>query len=93
MLPRSDKVVRLLVLMEVFVFTFVYLFGTHGIQEVIQCNRETKELDDEISLIQQELAELKHQLVCWQKDSYYAEKIARQELQMARPDETIYMLS
>lgn len=93
MLPRSDKMVRLLVLLEGFIFTFIYLFGTHGIQEVVQCNRETKKLDDEITLMQQEIVGLEHQLVCWQKDSFYAEKIARQELQMARPDETIYMIS
>ncbi len=80
-------------LLEVFIFTCVYLFGTHGIQEVLQCQGEIKELNENLTHLQEEIVSLEYQLTSWRNDPFYKEKIARQELQMARPDETIYMIS
>jgi cell division protein FtsB len=84
---------RMFFLFEVIVFTFIYLFGTHGMQAVMQLRNENYLLADQVSSLKAAVKELKSSYCVWQSKPFYKEKIAREHLHMARGDEIIYYTS
>jgi len=85
-------IVRLFFTVEVMVFVAVYLFGGNGLQYLHRLQDENMQLNDEIILLEQEIELIDQQIVSWQSDDFYKEKIAREKLQMARKDDEIYFV-
>jgi len=84
---------RLFFGLEVCVFVGVYLFGPSGLQSIVRLERENKQLDQEIEQLQARVAVAEQKLTVWQSDDFYKEKIAREQLQMARKgDEVFYLM-
>lgn len=89
----KQKIIQLFFVIEVMVFAGVYLFGAQGIQALLRLKRDNNELDKEIKALQTEVAHLEQQIDVWNAHPFYKEKIAREQLQMARPDDQIYYLT
>ena len=83
---------RLFFLVEIILFACVYYYGARGVQIVGEIKRENEAIAKEIRALSNDLDLLEKKIVAWNEDSFYAEKIAREELHMARRDEEIYLL-
>lgn len=86
----KKKILRLFFSVEVLVFTAVYLFGAHGIQTLMGLKKENNALLVDIESLKQEVVALESDIAIWQSDDFYTEKIAREQLQMAKKGDTIY---
>ncbi len=86
-------VLRKLLVVEVVIFVGYYLFGAHGLQAIKGIKRENSTLEGSIVQLQQEIASLERDIVQWDTNLFYKEKIAREQLQLAREGDEIYYIS
>jgi len=77
---------------EVFAFVGVYIFGTRGVRALKKLQNENAELAKEIHRLNNQLNVQKKEVELWQKHAFYKEKIAREQLQMARKGDEIYLV-
>lgn len=89
----KKTMLRFFFTLELIVFTAVYFFGAQGIQHAWRLNKEIGLIDQEITELTQETKSINDRIVAWHSHSYYKEKIAREQLQMARPWEEIYYIT
>lgn len=75
---------------EIIVFTFVYLCGSQGIQVRAQLKKETCALQRNVMQLHTEVDNLQKEIVSWDTDDFYKEKLARERLGMARKGEIIF---
>jgi len=78
---------------ELIVFVWVYLFGAHGFHHLVHLRTECEQARQDLRYKQQEVSDLQEQIISWNVHSFYKEKMAREQLQMARKGELIYYLS
>ncbi len=78
---------------ETVAFAWMYRYGTYGSQALHQLRQETATMQHEVDALQREVDDLEHEVVSWQSHSFYKEKIAREQLQMARVNDVIYYIS
>lgn len=78
---------------EIILFIFFYFFGAYGLQAMVQLKRENSYLLQEIVSLGQEITHLEQEINAWITDPFYKEKVAREQLQMARSGDQIYYLS
>jgi len=83
---------RVFFAVEICVFVGVYLFGPGGLQAMIALERENRQLDAEIMHLKDEVADWEQKIVLWQSDDFYKEKVAREQLQMARAGDEIFYI-
>ena len=88
----KKTIVRLFFLIEVIIFVGVYLFGANGLQYLIRLQNENNQLKNEIVDLQKEVKIVEQEIVSWQSDDFFKEKIAREQLQMARKGDEIYLV-
>jgi len=86
-------VARLLFAVEIVFFSWAYMSGGQGLQAIWLCEQENNALEQKIAQLQSEIGSLEHELQAWQHHPFYKEKIAREQLQMARPADTVYYLT
>ncbi len=89
----KQGLLRVFLVLECIGFVFVYLFGAQGINVLLQLYRENRKLENEIMQLKKEGDQLYDMVVIWKKDSFLKEKLAREQLQMARKDDEIYYLT
>lgn len=78
---------------EVALFAGLYVRGPQGLQKVHDMYREHASMSEGVQQLQQEVATLKHEIDTWQKHPFHKEKIAREQLQMARTDDEVFYLT
>jgi cell division protein FtsB len=49
-------------------------------------------VEQDILVLKKEVQDLQEELVAWQTDPFYKEKVAREQLQMARPGEELFYI-
>lgn len=86
-------VLKLFLFLELFIFAVIYIFGTHGVHAIIRLNNENQMLAHDIEALEEDIERLTLELKNWEENPFLKEKIAREHLQMARKNETIYFLS
>jgi cell division protein FtsB len=84
---------RFCFMFEVLIFVYVYLFGAQGMQVLHSIEQENGALEKNIQYVRTEIAQLNQQILAWQSEPFYKEKVAREQLQMARKGDVIYYLS
>lgn len=89
----KKRIFRFFFALEIIVFIAVYLFGTSGIQTLFVLKQENMAIENEIAALQEEEEALQKSIVDWNSHSFYQEKVAREQLQMARPNDEIYYLT
>jgi cell division protein FtsB len=77
---------------EIIILLIYYLFGNRGLPTILQLRREKKILLQEIEQIKSESANLNNAIELLKKFDFYREKIAREQLHMARANDLIYYL-
>lgn len=78
---------------EIILFGYIYVFGSHGIRNLLIIEQEKIQLNQEITTLQAEVASLSNTIAQWDSHPFYKEKIAREQLQMACKNEEIYYIS
>ena len=84
---------RLFFVAEVCVFLYVYTSGSRGVKQLASMRAENEALQQSIASLENDVAALQKKKGLWESNDFYKEKIAREQLQMARKDDTIYYLS
>ncbi|HEX8948094.1 MAG TPA: septum formation initiator family protein [Dissulfurispiraceae bacterium] len=89
---------RDVIFFTVFVLLFLYmgvtlLFGNMGLLKYSKLRHNGTKLENEIHSMEQENKTLKSHVSALKENSFYAEKYAREEYGLARPDEYIFQFS
>lgn len=92
MLYMKKLCMRFLLLMEIGVFGYIYFFGTNGLQALQSQQMIAAGLQKEVEQMKEEIQQLTQEMYVWQNDSFYKEKIAREQLQMARKGDEIFYI-
>lgn len=79
-------------LIEVVVLLFLYFFGTQGLPVLLHLKHENILIEQEIEQLKNTIEKLENNIKEWQDYSFYKEKVAREQLQMARAEDYIYYL-
>ena len=93
MKQTKTLLLKLFLFVEVFIFLVIYLLGTNGVHTIIRLTNDNKALSNDIALLEKDIKQLSLDLKDWQESSFLKEKVAREHLQMARKNETVYFLS
>lgn len=78
-------------IVEVILFFLLYYFGSNGKPVLIKLLEETKEVGQEITVLQSEINQLNHAIQDG-KSSFAKEKIARERLHMKKDKEIVYFI-
>lgn len=80
------------IVLELIIWSCWYCFGQKGIASIrsMQYNNAVCEL--QLKELQEYLIDCNHQLAQWHLSSFYKEQIAREQLQMARQNEIIFIV-
>jgi cell division protein FtsB len=91
-MPMQGKqfLLRLFFGAEIVIFSILYLFGAQGLQVVMAMRKDNGSLSLEVRELESEVGKLNKNLVAWNNDPFYKEKIAREQLHMAKPQDEIY---
>ena len=83
---------RVLLLMLFVSLTLAAIFGRHGVLDVMRYRAECDRLAAEIAAMEAEQARLEAQMKAIGSDPSALERIAREELSMAKPGEAVVLL-
>ncbi len=91
------KKIKHMVLLGVFItevstFFGLYLFGTRGVKSLRKLHKENSMLQQEIATLRTCIQDQKKEVELWQRHAFYKEKIAREQLHMARAGDEIYLI-
>lgn len=77
---------------EVVVFAGIYFFSAQGLRVLQGMQQENEQVQGKIGHLENEIAVLEEEVSEWEGNSFYKEKIAREELQMAKSNDEVYFL-
>jgi cell division protein FtsB len=83
---------KVLLLFEMTAFGYIYLFGQNGIKELQIQQLSVVELQKNLILLDDEIVQLKKEIYAWQTNDFYKEKVAREQLQMARKGDELFYI-
>ncbi|HRN78016.1 MAG TPA: septum formation initiator family protein [Candidatus Dependentiae bacterium] len=83
-------ILRIFFVIETVVFAWMYIFGAQGVRVLHTLDAENHELECTVQHMRDELRELDQRIITWENEPFHKEKIAREQLQMARAGDTIY---
>jgi len=89
----KKTIVNVFLLSEMVCFIYLYLLGTNGIKILQNQRLMVYELRKELELAEKEVKQLQEELYVWQTDDFYKEKVAREQLQMARKDDKLFYIN
>lgn len=88
----KHMVMKVVFVVEVCLFGYVYLCGKNGFQMFFEKRRENAALAKTVSVLENEVAQIEFEMNRWQSDDFFKEKIAREQLQMARDGDEIFYI-
>lgn len=91
--PLRYGLFRVLFVLECLLFAGVYVFGGQGLREIWHETKENASLAHENAVIGQQVAQLEHDIDAWEHNALVKERLARETLNMARPQDTVYYWS
>lgn len=83
-------IIRIFFCAEIGCFLWMYFFGPQGIQVFKQLADENAVVEQKIQVLRGDIAQLDRSITACNSDSFYKERIAREQLQMARKGDVIY---
>ncbi|HSC24766.1 MAG TPA: septum formation initiator family protein [Candidatus Babeliales bacterium] len=84
--------IRCVVLLEITLFTQLYFFGPNGIVELRNQEKVVFTLKKTIDTLREEVIKVEKEIHAWQTDDFYKEKVAREQLQMARKGDELFYI-
>lgn len=92
-MKRKDTIL-LLIFGLIFSFGLGYIvFGKRGIISYYKLKKEIDLEKQQIQHLKEEIAHIQAKIDLWKSDEFHAEKFARQDLQMGKPDEQVFVLT
>lgn len=88
----KQKLLRIFFALEITVFVLLYIFGSQGLQATRALVQECSAIERTIAQVRTEIKALKAEIVVCESDTLYKERIAREQLQMARAGDTVYFI-
>jgi len=79
-------------LLEMVAFGYVYMCGKNGICVYRAQKNVVEDLKKDILVLDNEVAQLQKEMHVWQTDDFYKEKVAREQLQMARKGDELFYI-
>ena len=92
MIQTKRFLLRLFFGIEIAVFILMYIFGSQGLHVILSVRRENGTLASDIREQTSQVEDLKKTLAVWKNNPFYKEKIAREHLHMARPQDEVYFI-
>lgn len=92
MMPMKKIAMRLCLMLEMVAFGYVYVCGKNGLQSLRKQKNVVVELKKNIAQLNGEVEVLEHEIHAWNSDDFYKEKIAREQLQMARKGDELFYI-
>jgi cell division protein FtsB len=77
---------------EVMLFCLLYIYGPQGLFLIKNMHEKNLLGNQEIEQLVVGVADLERDIMLWKTHSYYKERIAREQLQMARADDLVYYI-
>lgn len=90
---QKRMVMRVLFTVEVILFGWFYYYGMCGMREIAQLQDENRTFEQQIVLAHHEIEMKEQELSAWGSDPFYKEKLAREQLHMAKDGEEIYLVN
>ncbi len=84
--------IRLFFVIEILCFFGFYFFGAQGLLQLESRKKYNQKIIQDIENLQGLLKELELSISEWQTDEFLKEKMAREQLYVARPHETVYVI-
>ncbi len=78
--------------LEILIFSLTYLCGSNGIFSLSYLKKENLNLKNEIRNLQVEIQNLELKIRDWNLDSFNSEKVAREQLQLSKKGDQIYLI-
>ena len=88
----KHAMLRIFFMIELCVFVGVYLFGPSGLQMMLRLEQENEHLANKLERLAHEVEDWEKKVEVLRSGDFYKEQIARQQLQMARPGDEIYLM-
>lgn len=89
----KQKIYLTLFMLEIIVLVYVYWFGKDGMHTLSTLSQEQKTIRQKNEKIAAQSERLKDKITQWQENDFFYEKVAREELNMSRKQDTIYYTS
>jgi cell division protein FtsB len=89
---ERSRLRRMILAMAVISLTLAAIFGRHGLLDVQRYRAERDRLRAEIATMEVEQARLEAEVAAIRKDPTALERVAREELSLARPGEAVILL-
>jgi cell division protein FtsB len=86
------RLLRIFFAVELCFFAGVYVYGPHGTSVCYAMRQHNATIQQDIDALKAEVGQLEGDIAAYSAHPFYKEKIAREQLQMARKGETIYYL-
>jgi len=91
----SEVKKKRLIFLTFVILSFIYMsislvFGDMGLVHYLELNRTKKNLEKEITEINTQNEQIRTQLKLLKEDSFYREKLAREEYGLSKPNEYIF---
>lgn len=88
----KPQMARIFFGLESLIFFGFYFVGSNGWLSLCNLKGDIVHLNEEMVILKQEICQLKTDFELQQNHPFFQEKIAREQLQMARANEEIYLL-
>jgi cell division protein FtsB len=85
--------IRALFVVECVAFALIYICGSYGVRTLMALRADAQRVKSQVEVLQHEVAALEQELIAWNSHPFYKEKIAREQLHMAREGDTIFYLN
>jgi cell division protein FtsB len=89
----KQHVARIFLCGEIIVFAGFYIFGTNGIMALMHMKKDIAVLDRQVIQLKGDVSHLQSTIALQKKHPFFQEKIAREQLQMARVDDEVYLIN
>ena len=88
----KQSVGRIFVAAEVFIFLGFYIWGANGLSALSHLKNDIESQAAQVMQLRAEVGQLESMIAMQKQHPFFQEKIAREQLQMARVNEEIYLI-
>jgi cell division protein FtsB len=92
MVKMKKILMKSLLVLEMAAFGHIYFFGNSGIKALQGHKKVVEDLKKDIMVLDDEIVQLEKEIYVWQTDDFYKEKVAREQLQMARKGDELFYI-
>ena len=90
---RFKKIcMRLLLIVEMACFGYLYVYGMNGMHTLNKQRVAVTTLEKNVTDLKNDITQLEEEIYAWQTDDFYKEKVAREQLQMARKGDELFYI-